>query len=90
MKIRILRQQKGLSQENIAFELGISQKALSKIENGESSLSYDKLLKIAKILEVCPKEICPIHTECSQNKTNYHKLLDYLKGKGLAIPDFER
>lgn len=32
MKIRILRQQKGLSQENIAFELGISQKAL-KLEH---------------------------------------------------------
>lgn len=88
-KLRTLRQQKGLSQENIAHELGISQKAYSKIEKGESSLSHDKIIKIAKILETTPKEICPIHTECSQNNSNYHRLLNYLKEKGIKIPDFK-
>ncbi len=49
-KIRLLRLQKGLSQENIAHELNITQKAYSKIENGQTSLSLDKIVKIAKIL----------------------------------------
>ncbi|APY12859.1 hypothetical protein BWZ22_13375 [Seonamhaeicola sp. S2-3] len=88
-KLRTLRLQKGLSQENIAFELGISQKAYSKIENGESSLSHDKMIKIAEILGTTPKEICPINKECSQNNSNYHKLLNYLKEKGIKIPDLK-
>ena len=89
-KLRKLRQEKGLSQENIACELGISQKAYSKIENGKTSLSHEKLLKISKILKKTPKEICPIGTECYQNNSNYYKLLYYLKEKGIKIPNLKK
>lgn len=73
-KLRFLRLKKELSQENIAFELGISQKAYSKIENGQTTLNHDKLLQIAKILEVSPKEICPIHSECNKFNSEDHCL----------------
>jgi transcriptional regulator with XRE-family HTH domain len=53
-KLRDLRLTKGLSQENIAFELGISQKAYSKIENCKVNLSQEKMDKISKIFEVVP------------------------------------
>ena len=39
-KLKELRQKKGLTQENIAYELGISQKAYSKIENNLLSVPY--------------------------------------------------
>lgn len=73
-KLRSLRLERELSQENIAFELGISQKAYSKIENGQTSLNHDKLIQIAKIFEVSPKEICPIHSECNKNNSEDHCL----------------
>ncbi|MCP4551789.1 MAG: helix-turn-helix transcriptional regulator [Bacteroidetes bacterium] len=65
-KLKVLRQKKGLSQENIALELGISQKAYSKIENGQTLLNHEKLFKIAEILEISPKDICPIQDLCNR------------------------
>jgi len=38
--IRSLRRDKNLSQEYVAFELGISQKAYSDLENGKTCLSF--------------------------------------------------
>jgi transcriptional regulator with XRE-family HTH domain len=71
-RLREIRLRKGLSQENIALELKITQKAYSKIENGETSLNHDKLLKVAKVLEISPKEICPIHSKCIQTDSKSH------------------
>ncbi len=46
----------GYSQKYVANRLGISQAALSKIENGSTHLSDDKMEQLSKILEV-PKEM---------------------------------
>lgn len=56
-KIKKLRELKNLTQEYMADELGITQGAYSKIENGETDLSLSKLDKIAEILGVSAKEI---------------------------------
>ena len=50
--IRKRRKDKGLSHENMAFELGISQAAYTKIEKGETRLTVDRLQKIAETLKV--------------------------------------
>lgn len=50
--IRFLRLQKGLSQENIAHELGISVTAYSKIERGVTNVSFIRLKQIAKYLDI--------------------------------------
>lgn len=50
--IRRIRESKNLSQEAIAIELDLGTKAYSNIETGESSLTIDRLFKIAEILEV--------------------------------------
>ncbi len=66
-KLRELRLQKGLSQENIAFELGISQKSYSDIENGKTELKHKKIIQLAKILNTTPDKICPISKQCNCN-----------------------
>lgn len=49
-KIRLLRLEKNLSQENIASQLNISQPAYQKTECGKTEISTKKLLKLSEIL----------------------------------------
>ncbi len=51
-KIRIARLTKGYSQNYMAMQLDISQRAYSKIECGHTILSVERLLNIAVILEI--------------------------------------
>lgn len=51
-KIRSAREFKDISQEYLANKLGISQPALSKIENNETMLPFEKIEEIASILGV--------------------------------------
>ncbi|RYZ97217.1 MAG: XRE family transcriptional regulator [Sphingobacteriaceae bacterium] len=50
--IRILRHQRGWSQEDIATRLGISIPAFSKIETGVTDINLSRLEQIANIFEV--------------------------------------
>jgi len=68
-KLRKLRLQKGLSQENIAFELGISQKSYSNIENGITILKHEHILLLSKILDTTLDNICPISKQCNCNSS---------------------
>jgi len=66
-KLRLLRLEKGLSQESIAFELGVSQKSYSNIENGKTELTFNKIIQLANVLEIDPCMICPINKKCKNN-----------------------
>ncbi len=48
--IRKLRLERSLTQEYVALELGISQNAYCKIENGQVQLTIERLQKIAAVL----------------------------------------
>ncbi len=52
LKIRQQRVAKGFTQDFLAFKLGISQNAYSKIELGLTKITIDRLFIIALILEV--------------------------------------
>ncbi|MEW6774585.1 MAG: helix-turn-helix transcriptional regulator [Bacteroidota bacterium] len=52
--IRKIRSAKGLSQQNMADELGYTQKHYSNIENGNVDISITTLIQISEILEVSP------------------------------------
>jgi transcriptional regulator with XRE-family HTH domain len=56
-KIRQLRELKGFSQEYIAGQLGISQRAYSKMEMNQTKLDWVKITKIAEILEMDPMDM---------------------------------
>ncbi|MBW6484311.1 MAG: helix-turn-helix domain-containing protein [Vicingaceae bacterium] len=52
IKIKELRKINGFSQAFIADKLGVSQKAYSKIERGDTQLNLEKIKKIALILDL--------------------------------------
>ena len=56
-KIKKIRELKNLTQSHMANELGLSQSAYSKIELGETELSYNKLQRIADIFKMTTEEI---------------------------------
>lgn len=56
-KIRKLREAKSLTQEYMAHELNISPKTYSRVENGESPLKVEHLLKISELLEVSIEDL---------------------------------
>ena len=56
-KIKKLRELKNLTQTHLAQELGITQSAYSKIELGESEVTYGRLEKISSVLEMKPEDV---------------------------------
>lgn len=55
--IKNIRELKNLTQEFVAEKLDISQSAYSRLEKGEIKISKEKLVQIAKVLEVKPEDI---------------------------------
>jgi len=55
--IKTERLKKKLTQEYIADELNISQRAYSKIENNEVQLKIDRLYRICEILDISPTNL---------------------------------
>ena len=50
-KIRLMRVSKGLSQQSLAEEIGITQAHISNIENGRCNATIDVLLKLHDALQ---------------------------------------
>lgn len=57
VKIKQIRELKNLTQEYMAQQLGLSTRAYSKIETGETQLTIHRLNEISAILEVQPMEV---------------------------------
>jgi len=51
-KLKALRIDRGLTQENVAFEVEISRDHLSNIEHGKYPINIKTLYKLAKFYEV--------------------------------------
>lgn len=64
-KIREIRQQKDLSQEEMAEKMGILQGTYNKIECGKIKLKFDDALKICQILGVSVDAIVPREDDLS-------------------------
>lgn len=56
-KIRQLRELKGYSQEVLAAELGITKRAYSKLERGDTQLTVTRLYEISNILGMSPRDV---------------------------------
>jgi transcriptional regulator with XRE-family HTH domain len=76
--IQLFRKEKGFTQESMAGQLGISQNAYNKIENGKSDVKAETLEKIAAILGKELKEltknddekpVCQVEQHHSPNST---------------------
>ncbi len=50
MRIRELRKEKGLSQENLAFDSNVDRTYMSHVENGRKNISIETLERIIEAL----------------------------------------
>src|SRR5690554_5388759 len=57
LKIKQLRELKNFTQEYMAQQLGLSTRAYSKIETGETQLTVNRLNEISHILGITPFEV---------------------------------
>lgn len=51
-KVKAQREYLNFSQEYVAYELGISQPAYAKIENGNTKIKIERLIKLVEILKI--------------------------------------
>lgn len=56
-RIGLLRKRKGITQQQIADELGVGLSAVSKIENSVSRLMPEHILPLARLLDIHPGEL---------------------------------
>lgn len=75
IKLKNLRELKNLTQEYMAQQLGLSTRAYSKIESGETQLTINRLNEITAILGVDPMEALGfdhqnIFNNCKQDGNN--------------------
>ena len=61
LKIKQLRMQKGLSQEQFAEKIGIATRTLCGIEIGKNFFTADTLEKMLEILEITPQDLFKIN-----------------------------
>jgi transcriptional regulator with XRE-family HTH domain len=59
-KIRHVRQTRGLSQENLAATLHVTQASYYRLENGQTELSLAKLVAIARALSINPWDLLSV------------------------------
>ena len=69
-KIRILRESKGYSQENIAQELGISQPSYARLEKQDERISITRLIQIANLLKTTVGELIGEKSQKVVNQQN--------------------
>lgn len=62
-RIRDLRKQKGLSQEDLGWKAGLHNTYVGAVERGEKNCSIETLEKIAKALEIEIRELFPQGSE---------------------------
>lgn len=56
-KLRRMREERGLTLQQLADAVGITKPYLWQIENGKRRLSYALAVKIASVLETTPDEV---------------------------------
>lgn len=80
-----LRKKKKLSQTELGEKLGVSNKAVSKWENGASYPSTDLILPLANALGVSVEEILASISQSKAEKTRLRRFLDTVLGREKLI-----
>lgn len=69
-KIRQIRESRGLSQDNIALELGITQPSYARLEKDDNRINIIRLMQIAGVLETTVSELIDEKTQKVINQQN--------------------
>ena len=82
-RVKIIREEKKLSQDFIAHELGLSQSQYSRRENGEIKFDVDEILRLSKALETKVSELYGEETNVFNNSNQKGEIF----GQFVTIPD---
>lgn len=83
-KVKKIRELKNFTQTHVASELGITQSAYSKIEIGETEVSYTKLIRIAEVLGVSTEEIVSFNDQMIFNVMHNQNGNGFVVNKGIS------
>lgn len=86
-KIRILREEKGFSQENLASALDITQSNYARLEKDDNRISVPRLIIIANALETSVAELVGEKANNVVNQNNNHEAVTYLQSNFQADKD---
>lgn len=78
-KIKKLRELKNLTQEHMASVIGVTQSAYSRMEMGDTEITYSKLERIAGELGMKPEEVIAF------NESMVFNVMHNQTGNGLII-----
>lgn len=70
IKIRAMRNRKGLSQDGLALQCGLDRSYMGRIERGEVNITVDKLYQISELLGCEPAELLPSINEVDRSARN--------------------
>jgi transcriptional regulator with XRE-family HTH domain len=76
-KIRQLRENKGLSQDSIAHELGITQPSYARLEKQDERISITRLIQIASLLKTTVSDLIDENSKNVIHQTNNKKAEAY-------------
>lgn len=83
-KLKKLRELRNFTQSYMADKLEISQGAYSRMEMGESEITFGKLTKIAELLEIPVEEIISFHENMIFNVSHNQTGNGYVVNKGIS------
>jgi len=78
VRIRKFREQRGLSQENIANALGISQPSYLRLEKEDERITITRIIEIAAILKTSVAELINERVDTITNQQNSENIQAYL------------
>lgn len=83
-KVKKLRELKNFTQNHMAQELGITQSAYSKMELGESEITFKKLERISEILGISLEDISSFNEQMIFNVMHNQTGNGFVVNKGIS------
>jgi transcriptional regulator with XRE-family HTH domain len=71
--VRKIRELKGFSQQNLADEIKVDQKTISRIEKGELSPKFETLVNISKVLSINISQLLAFNESLIFNNYNQYQ-----------------
>lgn len=84
-RVRKLQELRNLKQSHMAEKLGATQQTYSRYENGEIEITVNKLIEIAKVLDMKPEEVFMFDEKAMFNY-NYWNVYEH--GTGITTQNF--
>ena len=76
--VKDLRKRKGLSQEDLAKESGLSLRTIQRVENGESEPTGETIKRISSVLNITPAELIYWHSDNETLRKTVKTKFEYL------------